>query len=294
MAWALAPALSLAQQNPGLSARPSGQTLDGPAAEEQLVDLSRTQTEAATLVLTAEETQFSAAAAKGNTWAKARLGTIYVNSPNDPIRLQLGLEMLEDAASAGNPDALFELAKMALAGRGMERSPSTAFELMKRAAELGLPDAEYELASMYSEGRGTAKDAAAALRWANKASANSHPKAMAALGTIKLQSQDPATQAEGLSMLTRAADGGNKEATMSLATAYAKGEGGLPKDEIAAEVLLKKHAEEGDAEFQVALASLYRFGESFAARRDEARDWLQRAANQGSPKALEILQSGKR
>jgi TPR repeat protein len=41
------------------------------------------------------------------------------------------------------------------------------------------------------------------------------------------------------------------------------------------------------------LASLYKFGDTFAARRDEAQMWLQRAADQGQPKALEILQSGE-
>jgi TPR repeat protein len=241
--------------------------------------------------LTDEEKKFSEAAAGGNTWAQARLGTIYVNSPSDPIRLKLGLELLNTAASQGSPDALFELAKMALAGRGVERSPTAAFDFMRRAAESGLPDAEYELASMYSEGRGTAKDPVAALKWARKAAANSHPKAMAAIGSTMLQSPDPATRSEGLGMLTQAADGGNKDAAMSLGTAYAKGEGGLPKDEIAAEALLKKHAEAGDAEFQFVLASLYNFGEVFAARRGEAHLWLKRAADQGHAKALEILRS---
>ena len=61
------------------------------------------------------------------------------------------------------------------------------------------------------------------------------------------------------------------------------------KDEKLAEELLKPQADKGDAESQFALASLYQFGETFAARRDEAQVWLQRAADQGHPKALEIL-----
>jgi TPR repeat protein len=55
--------------------------------------------------------------------------------------------------------------------------------------------------------------------------------------------------------------------------------------------LLKPAAERGDADCQMTLASLYKFGDTFATRRDEAQVWLKRAADQGHPKALEILRS---
>jgi TPR repeat protein len=76
-----------------------------------------------------------------------------------------------------------------------------------------------------------------------------------------------------------------------LATAYGRGSLGMPKDETKAEALLKPAAERGNADCQMTLASLYKFGDSFAARRDEAQVWLQRAADQGHPKALEIFRS---
>ena len=282
-----------AQQNPGLTTQPSGRTLtepDTPPAE-QPVDLSRPERKPPILEVRTEEQAFFEAATRGEAWAQTRLGKLYVESPDDPVRLQLGLELLNAAAAAGIADAFFELAKMALAGRGIERSPSTAFGYMKQAAELGLPDAEYELASMYSEGRGTAKDPVAALLWARKAAANSHPKAAVAVGAIMLQSQNRATQTEGLEMINRAVASGDKEAALALATAYARGDQCVLKDEKRAEELLKPHADKGDAESQFALASLYQFGDSFAARRDEAQVWLQRAADQGHPRALEILGS---
>ena len=276
-------------RDPGVTAKPSGRTLGGALAEAQLVNLSRPEAGSAVQGSTAEETQLTEAAAQGNIWAQARLGIVYVNSHQDPIRLQLGLELLNQAASAGSADAFLELAKMALAGRGIDRSPSVAFGHMKKAAELGLSDAEYELASMYSEGRGTSKDPVAAWEWARKAAAKSHPKASVVVGAIMLQSPDSTARAEGRRILAQAAETGNKEAVMFLATAYAKGESGLPRNEVAAEGLIKKYAEEGEPEFQFVLASLYNFGESFASQRDEARVWLQRAADQGHLKALEIL-----
>jgi TPR repeat protein len=98
-------------------------------------------------------------------------------------------------------------------------------------------------------------------------------------------------RAEGLALMKRSIESGHVEATLMLATAYGRGSMGMPKDEIGAEALLKPAAERGDADCQVALASLYKFGDSFAARRNEAQVWLQRAADQGHPKASEILQS---
>ncbi len=91
----------------------------------------------------------------------------------------------------------------------------------------------------------------------------------------------------------RAIASGHIEATLMLATAYGRGSIGMPKDEAQAEAILKPAAERGDADCQLALASLYKFGDSFAKRRALAYDWLQRAAEQGQPKALEILASGE-
>ena len=285
---------SLADDHPGIEPKPSGRALGEnlpmPDPERPTIDLSRPESLGRSLDPSSEDDVAYEAAMRGEAWAQASVGSSYADS-EDPIRLQLGIEFLEAAASAGNADALFKLAKLSLAGRGMERSPAAAFDYMRRAAELGLPDAEYELASMYSEGRGTAKDPEAALQWARKAAANSHPKATVAVGMIMLQSEDTATQSKGLEMVNQAAASGNKEAALSLATAYARGDQGVAKDEKRAEELLKPQAQAGDAESEFALASLYQFGETFAARRKEAQEWLRRAADQGHPKALEILRS---
>ena len=95
-------------------------------------------------------------------------------------------------------------------------------------------------------------------------------------------------------MLERAMKEGNKGARLALAAAYARGEQGVSKDEEMAEQLLKPLAEEGDAEAQFALASLYQFGEGYSSRRDEAQLWLKRAADQGHGEAAKILDSGDR
>jgi len=291
--FALAPALSLAQQNPGVSARPSGQTLDGPAAEEQLIDLSRPEMEQTALAPTTAESEYFDAAMRGEAWAQTKLGKIYVAAAGDPARQQRGLELLKQAAEQNDAEAIYIVASLSAAGAGVEQSNVEAFTQMKRAADLGFAEAQFALGTMYFEGLGTAKDDAAALALFRRAADGGNKEAMFAAARIMLSQPDPEMRTEGLILMNRAIENGHIQATLMLATAYGRGSNGLPKDEAKAEALLKPAAERGDADCQMTLASLYKFGDTFAARRDEAQMWLQRAADQGQPKALEILQSGE-
>ncbi|MGA0849909.1 MAG: tetratricopeptide repeat protein [Chthoniobacterales bacterium] len=288
---ALVPALSLAQQNPGVSARPSGQTLEGPAAEEQLIDLSRPERQQTSLTPTTAESEFFEAAMRGEAWAQTKLGKIYMAAADDPERQQRGVELLRQAAGQNDAEAFYVLASLSAAGFGVEPSNVEAFEQMKRAAELGFTDAQFALGTMYFEGQGTTRNETAAVEAFRRAADGGHREAMFAAGRILLSKTDPEMRAEGLAMMNRAIDNGHIEATLMLATAYGRGSMGMPKDEKKAEALLKPAAERGNADCQMALASLYQFGDAFAARRDEAQVWLQRAADQGQPKAREILSS---
>jgi uncharacterized protein len=288
---ALLPATVFSQQNPGLSARPSGQALDGPPAEEQLIDLSRPEPTADLGNATAEEKEYEEAAARGQTWALTRLGKIYLATPDDLNRQQRGVELLRQAAEQNDAEAIYLLATLSAAGAVVERSNVEAFTQMKRAADLGFADAQFALGTMYFEGLGTTKDDAAALASFRRAADGGNMEAMFSGGRIMLSKPDPEMRAEGLALMNRAVENGHIEATLMLATAYGRGENGLPKDEAKAEALLKPAAERGNADCQMTLASLYKFGETFAERRDEAQVWLQRAADQGHPKALEILRS---
>lgn len=287
-----------AQQNPGLSAQPSGRTLSEPTAPpvERLVDLSRAQPESVSLNLTSEEEDFFAPAMRGEAWAQTRLGKIYVTSSGDEVRAQQGLDLIRSAAEQNDAEAIYLLATMTAAGAGVEQSDVDAFEQMQRAADLGFVDAQFALGTMYFSGRGTAQNEAAAVDAFRRAADGGHREAMFAGGRILLSKTDPETRAEGLTLMNRAIENGHAGATVMLATAYGRGSLGMPKDEAKAEALLTTGAERGDADCQMALASLYQFGDAFAERRGEAQPWLQRAADQGHPKALEILSldSGER
>ena len=292
-AMAALAASSWAQQSPGLSAKPSGRTLAAPDAPpaEQPVDLTRPNPQTSINTPASDEALPLQAAMRGEAWAQTKVGKSYVTSPDDPERFQQGMDFLRRAAEQNDAEAIYLLATMAAAGAGVEQSNVEAFGQMKRAAELGFADAQFALGTMYFEGKGTAQDQSAALAAFRRAADGGNKEAMFAAARIMLSQPDPEMRTEGLILMNRAIENGHIQATLMLATAYGRGSLGMPKDETKAEALLKPAAERGDAECQMTLASLYKFGDTFAARREEAQAWLQRAADQGHPKALEILRA---
>ena len=282
-----------APRDPGVTAKPSGRTLGGEPAgpSEQPVDFSRPQVRQDQSSSANNQADYTEAALRGEAWAQTKLAKSYLADPGDRGRWLQGVDYLRRAAEQNDAEAVYMLATMTAAGAGVEQSNVEAFAQMKRAADLGWADAQFALGTMYFEGTGTTQDPAAALTAFRSASAGGHKDAMFAAARIMLAQADPEMRAEGLALMEDAIANGHIQATLMLATAYGRGENGLPKNEAKAEALLKPAAERGDADCQMTLASLYQFGDSFAARRDEAQVWLRRAADQGHPRALEILRS---
>lgn len=279
--------------DPGITTKPAGRALSGEVAfpVEELADFSRPQGRQDRSSSTRDEAGFLDAAMRGEAWAQTKVGKSYVTASDDPDRFQQGLDFLRRAAEQNDAEAIYLLAAMTAAGAGVPQSNVEAFLQMKRAAELGFADAQFALGMMYFQGTGTVQDYDAALAAFRRAADAGNVEAMFNAARLLLDRPDAEKQAEGLDMMKRAIGSGHIRATLMLATAYGRGSNGMPKDEAAAEALLKPAAERGDADCQMTLASLYKFGDSFAGRRDEASLWLKRAADQGHPKALEILSS---
>lgn len=283
-----------AEDNPGIPAEPAGWSLGRPAPSATPTPSLKRVVQAPpadTIQPTEEEAPYIAPAREGQTWAQTRLGVLYASAHNDPARWKRGAELLCQAADKNDTEALCTLSGMAAEGRGMQASEREAFGYMERAAKLGLPEAQRTLALMYAEGRGTPKDPSAATGWARRAAEAGDAEAMFFLGKAMLGSADQGTHEQGLAWMHKAVARGQAAAALMLGTAYGRGEMGLAKDEVKAEAALKPSAEKGDADCQMALAGLYRFGETFPAKRAEAYIWLKRAADSGHPRAIEVLQA---
>ena len=287
----LALAVATTTADPGVTSKPSGRTLSGPASAslERPVDFSRPQGRQDQVSATASRPDEVEAALRGEAWAQTKLGKTYVTEARDAESLRQGVDYLQRAAEQNDAEAIYLLAGLSAAGSGVPQSDVEAFLQMKRAADLGFAEAQFALGTMYFEGTGTAPDQVAALASFRRAAESGNKEGMYAAGDLMLSQPDPEMRNEGLALINRAIESGHIWATLFLATAYGRGSIGLPKDEAKAEALLRPPAERGDADCQMVLASLYKFGDMFADRRDEAELWLQRAADQGQPKALEIL-----
>lgn len=285
------------EKNPGLDPHPTGQTLEGPSGPRLSdvtfrIDPARgTDTGSGAQSAAMENESYLRAARSGQAWAQTKLGMKYVMQ-DDIALMGEGLFWLNAAADQNDVEALRVLSALASQGRGVDQSDKEAFVYMRRAADLGSPEAQYELAMMLANGRGMPRDMEAALVWGRKAAEQNYAPAQFAMGRALISSIEQARKNEAIDLLTRAAQGGQVEAVLFLATAVGKGEYGLPKDETRAEALLLPWAEKGNADCQFVLAALYQDGDVFGDRRQEVVMWLQRAADQGHPKAQEILQAG--
>lgn len=291
----LASSSSWAQQSPGLSAKPSGRSLAEPSAPpaEQPVDLSRPNPQT-TLQNSSAEELFLDAAMRGEAWAQTKLGKAYLEQSDDTERRQKGIELLKMAAAQKDAEAIYLLANAATANWVGQMSNIPALSKLEEAAKLGSAEAQYQLASIYAEGIGVERNIESAITWGSKAADQGKSEAQLATGRIMIESGNPERKAKALEYLQSAVEAGNTGALLFLASAVGNGRFDLPKDEARAEALLKPWAEKGNADCQFVLAALYKFGESFAHRRNEAYVWMRRAADQGHTDALKILESEER
>ena len=238
---------SPAQTDPGLSIKPAGVTLSGEkiGPEKPPVNLSRPEMSQAEFTPTTE-TEYFEAAMRGEAWAQAKLGKIYVASTDDPVRIAQGVHLLRQAAEQNDAEALFVLGSLSMAGHGLPQSTDTAFDYCRRAAELGLPEAQYELAAMYALGRGTAVDNNKALEWGRKAMDQGNLDAKYSVGRLLLIRENASDQKEALELLNQAIDGGIDEAGMFLVEAYTSGRHGVPQDQAAATAILGQLSARGN------------------------------------------------
>ena len=218
------------------------------------------------------------------TTAAARSAEAAEKPPEDAVG-----QNMELAAARGEAWAMVMLGQKKVASGVDGRQIREGLEMIRRAADQGDAGAQYELATMHAEGRGVVRDSNLAILWGRKAAEQGNVEAQFSVGKILIESSDEEDRATAAEYLQKASDAGNIQAVLFWATALGRGEYGLIKDEARAEAMLRPWAEAGNSDCQFVLAALYRFGDSYAARRDEAYVWMQRAADQGHQQARQIL-----
>ena len=266
-----------------------------------------------------------AAADQGHAAAQSTLGDYYRLCEEDEFE---ALEWYKAAAKQGEQLGQCRLGEYYYQGlAGLPVNYTTAYNYFKQAAEQEHMVAQYMLGVCYAEGKGTSKNGLLAVEWLDKAISQGYLDAKKYLadvyweGTIVQENkvraiklyQDAAEQGDvdsqavvgiiysqgigvrknldkGIYWLEKAAQYGNPDTENKLGIAYSNKE----RFDDAAE-MYKRAAAKGYAWGQYNLGICYANGSGVPKNKQQAKIWLQRAADQGineANKALKDLESG--
>lgn len=160
-----------------------------------------------------QEEQLQVAAREGDSRALKGLAYMRLNPDQDRYDPARAAALLEQAVEAGDPEAMFELARMYERGIGVEQNVDKALELFRKSADEGFADAINDLGFLhYQGGLGVVRDPQKAIELFGQAADQRHPEAMfnyAALiddGVVEGKKPDDAAE-----YLYRALRSGNEE-----------------------------------------------------------------------------------
>lgn len=132
------------------------------------------------------------------------------------------IDTLRDLATAGDPDAQYEIAVRYLVGRGIEQDYVQAAKWLQEAAAGGVTSAQYNLGVLYDSGRGVEADPVEALIWFHSAAEKGHGRAQYALAAAYAAGRGIERDSDmALKWLRRAAAENILEAQSSLANILA-------------------------------------------------------------------------
>lgn len=114
-------------------------------------------------------------------------GTRYVRGVDVPTDVKKGVELLQEAANAGAPEAMVELGVLYMQGKGVKRNIQKAVNLYEKAAQRepknrncldgehdGVAHAQFHIGLCYENGTGKTLDYYQARQWYEKASERGH------------------------------------------------------------------------------------------------------------------------
>ena len=189
------------------------------ASSASLADAAAREREAA-LAEAAKAKMDGAAAAQQSLERIANVASLGV------IPANAGPAALRQAALAGEPAAVYELAARAAEGRGMARDLALAAKLFEKAAVHGLVPAQYRTGNVYEKGLGVPRDLAVARSWYQRAADKGNARAMHNLAVLIAEgvSGQP-DYAAAIGWFRRAAQHGVRDSQFNLAVLLARGLG---------------------------------------------------------------------
>lgn len=139
---------------------------------------------------------------------------------------KIGSPALAEAASQGDPMALFEIGLRLMEGRTGPSDPKAALAWFGQAASRGYAPAQYSVGTLFEKGNGVARDTGAARDWYRLAADQGNIRAMHNLAVLYATgiegASEPKTAAD---WFLRAAQHGMRDSQYNLGILYARGVG---------------------------------------------------------------------
>jgi TPR repeat protein len=158
-----------------------------------------------------------------------------------------------------DPEALYRLGVLYLAGTGVPKDERTGAVLVVAAAEEGLAGAQYLAGLLYGDGCGVGRDPAAELLWLRRAAERGSAQAQVRLGHMFRDGWVVGKDgAAALAWYCKAVEQGEVEALRAVMGLYAEGCAGLARDKEEVRRYCLALAERGDLTAQLMMGE--RFG----------------------------------
>jgi uncharacterized protein len=197
-----------------------------------------------------------------------------------------------DAMAQQQPDAAAKLYRDGMAylnGITKTYNPETAKQLFYQSAALGNANAMNALGNLYTKGIAVTVNMDSAVKWYNAAGAKGYAKALYNLGRLyKTGAGVNQNFATAAGYFAKGNTAGDKDCKNSLAYMYYKGLG-VQQNYYTAFSLYKEAAATGNTNAMYFLGLCYRNGYGTAVNKDEAKIWLQKAANKHEEQARHEL-----
>ncbi len=224
---------------------------------------------------------------RGNVEAKALWGIALIVLNPSSETADAGLQMLREAADAGNVSAMLNLGYMYETGRYLPKDYSLAFRWFSLAADKGDAEGELQTGGCYHYGLGTTQDFSLAAKYYRYAAEQTNYVAMKSLGYLLMNGYGVEKDNEQAKkwLLRAANEGGNRRAMYDLGVLYAQS---YPDTDAMVQTFwwTKKSADLGDALAADELANFYYRGWGVTETNlDQYRHWLFKAASLGSTDA---------
>ena len=220
------------------------------------------------------------------------------------------LNEFESAASNGDKEAQYLLAKMYFAGEGTTQNYPQAVHWYRKSAEAGYAPAQFALGMMLERRQGVRKtNFFAALKWIEKAAGQDYAPAMYAAAMIYAEGRRvPPNLDRAIVWFRKASSQGHVDAKYQLARLYELGSKSdlcsqsdapsacrtkrrsgkaqvIVQDYKEAFSLFEQAAEKGHINAQIKVGLMYEQGLGVAKNSDAALEWYKKAAEKGSIEA---------